>query len=238
MMKTTRFRSYSLAAALAACLLTAGRVSADPVITDGGFEDPAFAANSLNDESGQAFDGWSGDSIGGATHEYIINGNIADLSGNDYGVTPFGAQYLGLNAVYRNSFRSIESQSVTGLTIGQAYTLTFAIANLDGATDPNMSAVASDGTTGSGTVLSQETVSAPKSEGPYGQGTIDFVSETLTFTAASDSVTFSIGNQSKTGTMGLDNVSLAAVPEPTTTAAMLMGTAALAGVVFRRRRAH
>ena len=68
------------------------------------------------------------------------------------------------------------------------------IANLDGASDPNMSIVASDGTTGSGTVLGTKTVEAPVGTGPYGSGYIDFVPETLTFTAASTGITFSIGN--------------------------------------------
>ncbi len=234
-MEITRFYSFALVTALAVGLATCpGRSYAQSII-NGSFEDPAEATNSLTEITATGVPGWTGDSIGGATHEYVINGNIQDLQGRYYGTTPFGQQYLGLNAVANNSFRSIESQSVTNLTLGQAYELTVYIANLDGATDPNISIVASNGTTGSGAVLGTEIVEAPVSTGPYGAGTIDFVPETLDFTAASTSVTFSIGNQSRTGTMGIDNVSLAAVPEPTTTATALLGAAALAGALFRRR---
>ena len=236
-MKIVRFHSFSLAALLAAGLLSTATCgfAAVPSIVNGSFEDPVEATNSLTEITTTGIPGWTGDSIGGATHEYLINGNIQDLQGRYYGITPYGQQYLGLNAVAHNSFRSIESQSVTGLTLGQAYELTVDIANLDGATDPNISIVASDGTDGSGTVLGTEIVEAPVGIGPYGTGYIDFVPETLDFTAASGSVTFSIGNQSKTGTMGIDNVSLAVVPEPTTVATALLGMGTLAGILFRRR---
>ena len=236
-MKTTRLRPFSLAAALGACLLTtAGRAAADPVISDGSFEDPAYVANSLNEVSGQTINGWFGNKIATSTHEYFINGNIQDLQGRNYGITPFGNQYLGINSA-SNNFHSVESQSVTGLTVGQAYALTLYIANLDGASDANISLSVEPNATGTGTPQASATFSAPK-EGPYGQGYIDFVPETLTFTATSTVIDFNISNQSRTGVMGVDNVSIAAVPEPTTTAAMLLGTAALAGVVLRRRRVN
>ncbi len=235
-MKIIRFHSFALATALAVGLATYPSRSHAQSIVNGSFEDPVEATNSLTEITATGIPGWTGDSIGGATHEYIINGNIQDLQGRYYGITSFGQQYLGLNAIANNSFRSIESQRVTGLTLGQTYELTVYIADLDGAADPNASIVASDGTTGSGTVLGSETVEAPVSTGPYGTGTIDFVPETLDFTAASSSVTFSIGNQSRTGTMGFDNVSLAAVvPEPTTAATALLGAATLTGIMFRRR---
>ena len=234
-MNTARIHAFALGTALAIGLTACPSRSHAQSIVNGSFEDPAEVTNSLTEITATGIPGWTGDSIGGATHEYIINGNIQDLQGRYYGITPLGQQYLGLNAVYHNSFRSIESQSVTGLTIGQAYGLTVYIADLDGALDPNISIVASDGTSGSGTVLGTEIVEAPVGTGPYGTGYIDFVPEILDFTAASSSVTFSIGNQSKTGTMGIDNVSLAAVPEPTTVATALLGAAALAGSLFRRR---
>ena len=239
-MKIARFRSLPLVACLTAGLLCTTAKAAVPFVSDGSFEDPAETANSLNNVTGQSFDGWSGDAIGGASSgdngEYLINGNIQDLGGNNYGVTPFGSQYLGLNAVYRNSFRSIESQTVNGLTPGQPYELTIYIANLDGANDPNISLTVEYNATSTGNPAASATFSAPAGEGPYGNGTIDFVPETLIFTPTSNTISFNIGNQSKTGTMGIDNVSLVAVPEPTTTAAALLGTAGLAVLALRRRR--
>ena len=234
-MKIASIHSFALATALAVGLAACPSRSHAQSIVNGGFEDPAEATNSLTEITATGIPGWTGDSIGGATHEYLINGNIEDLQGRYYGTTPYGQQYLGLNAIANRSFRSIESQTDSGFVAGQEYALTVYIADLDGATDPNVSVVATDGTDGTGTILSQQTFEAPVSTGPYGQGTIDFVPETLDFTAMSSNVTFSIGNQSKTGTMGIDNVSLAAVPEPSTTAAALLGVAALAGVTIRRR---
>ena len=202
---------------------------------NGSFEDPAEAANSLTEITATGVPGWTGDSIAGTTHEYIINGNIEDLSGNNYGNPAFGAQYLGLNAVYHNSFHSIETQVVNGFTAGQTYELTFYIANLDGAHDPNIYATASEDS-GSGTLLNGVTFTAPV-EGPYGNGTIDFVQETMNFTALDSTVSFSFSNQSKQGVMGLDNFSVAAVPEPSAWA-LLGSSGALLAVLIRRRRSR
>ena len=69
---------------------------------------------------------------------------MEDLSGNDYGTTPYGAQYLGLNAIAHNSFHSIETQVVSGFTAGDIYEITVDIANLDGATDPKIEVSASE----------------------------------------------------------------------------------------------
>ena len=231
-----RLHSFVLTAAFAAAsLLVIPAPGHAQEFVNGSFENPAEATNSLTEITATGVPGWTGDSIAGSTHEYVINGNIEDLSGNDYGNPAFGAQYLGLNAVYHNSFHSIETQVISGFTAGQVYELTFYIANLDGAHDPNIYASASEDT-GSGTLLNGVTFTAPV-EGPYGTGTIDFVKETMDFTAADGTVSFSFNNQSKQGVMGLDNFSVAAVPEPTTLA-MMGGGIGLAGVVARRRRAR
>ena len=110
------------------------------------------------------------------------------------------------------------------------------IANLDGATDPTIS-VDVDDQSGSGTSLASDRFTAPLREGPYGLGNpIDFVPETLTFTALSDTVSISIGNQSFTGIMGIDNVSVVAVPEPKAAATLLLGVCGLGGGWVVRRR--
>ncbi len=235
-MKNARFRSFALAVAtLAVSFVDTHHASADPTILNGGFEDPAEATNTLTDVTGSGLPDWIGSSIAGATHEYIINGNVMDLSGRYYGTTPYGNQYLGLNAIRNNSFHSIESQTVTGLVSGQAYALTMYIANLDGASDPKVSLGIEFNADGTGNPAYLQTFTTPV-EGPYGVGRIDFVPETLVFTATDNVITFNISNQSKTGTMGIDNVSLSAVPEPTTTAASLLGAGALVGTVIRRRK--
>ena len=215
-------------------VFTTQRAFAVVPVVNGSFEDPAESPNSITEITSTGIPGWTGDSIGGAAHEYIINGNVEDLSGNDYGNPEFGSQYLGLNAVANRSFHSIESQSLTGFVKGRDLTLTVYIANLDGAPDPNVSVTVTNGTSGSGAVLASEVFTAPV-EGPYGDGTIDFVPETLDFTTASTAITISIGNDSYTGVMGIDNVSLAlAVPEPSTWATVLGGVGLL-GLAVRWR---
>ncbi len=227
--------SFTLAAAVAIGLAACPALShAQDLITNGSFENPLEATNSLTEITATGIPGWTGDSIAGKTHEYIINGNIEDLSGNNYGTTPYGQQYLGLNAIYANSFHSIETQVVNGVTIGQTYALTIDIANLDGASDPKVLLTVEPNSTSTGTPLASATFTAPV-EGPYGSGTIDFVPETLIFTATSNVVSLNINNSSKTGVMGIDSVSLVAVPEPTTAAGMLLGAAGLVAVLARRR---
>lgn len=239
----TGLHSVALLASVAIGLGAAASASADPVLVNGSFEQPAEAPNSLTEITYSGIPGWTGDSIGGNAHEYIINGNIQDLSGSFYGTTPFGDQYLGLNAIYRNSFRSIESQVVSGFTVGEQYELTVYWANLDGATDSKVSVVASDGGDGSGDILADGEFTGT-TEGPYGFGTIDFEPVTIDFTAISDTITFSIGNQSRTGVEGIDNVSLtslapqAGVPEPATWAMLISGFGLVGGSLRRSRRAQ
>ena len=237
-MKIVRFCSFALAAAVAVGGLTASRATAKPKIVNGGFEDPAENKNSITEITETGIPGWTGDSIGGNAHEYLINGNVKDLDGRKYGKTPYGAQYLGLNAVAHNSFTSIESQTVKGFKAGTTYEFSLEFADLDGATDSTVSIVLSQGASGSGKVLDDETFTAPVS-GPYGTGKIEFNLAEFDFTPdKSGAITFSIGNLSHQGTMGIDDVKLttpAAVPEPASTAAVLLGLGALAGVASRRR---
>ncbi len=233
-MKISHSSSFTIAAALTVLFLAVSpAVTHAQFFVNGSFENPAEASNSLTEITATGVPGWTGDSIAGSTHEYIINGNIQDLSGNNYGNPAFGSQYLGLNAVYHNSFHSIETQVISGFAAGQVYELTFYIANLDGAHDPSIYATAS-ADSGSGTLLNGVTFTAPV-EGPYGSGTIDFVKETMDFTASDSTVSFSFSNQSKQGVMGLDNFSVAAVPEPSICAPMLAGAGLLGAAIHRRR---
>lgn len=239
-MSGIRFSSLMVTVCLSFTIFAAERAIADPVIVNGSFEAPVEASNSITEITATGVPGWTGSSIGGSTHEYIINGNVTDLQGRNYGTTSFGSQYLGLNAIARRSFHSIESQSVAGFAAGADYALTVHFANLDGAKDAKISVVASDGATGSGAIIASSLFTAPQ-EGPYGLGVIDFIPAVLNFTAISTgSVTFSIGNSSFTGTMGVDNVSLATlapggVPEPTTWAMLIAGFGAI-GICQRARR--
>lgn len=220
-------------------ILSTGSAIAGPTIVNGSFEDQKFAQDSLNEITKTGTTGWVTSTLSGV-HEYVINGLIQDTYDRDIGVTPFGDQYIGLNAVYRRSFHSIVGQGVSGFTIGQEYALTFYFANLDGASDAKMDVSATPGIDGFGLPIAEEIFTAPV-EGPYYDGTIDFLPYTLTFTATSTDMFFAFNNMSFTGIEGLDNVSIAAiggaVPEPAAWA-MMIGGFGLAGAATRRRRAR
>ena len=229
-----RFRLFACMAGLAMSLLTANRASAVPSIINGGFEEPAEASGTITDVktfTGTAaadFD-WTPAFLGG---EYLVSGNY-EVQGARLGTTPFGTQYLGLDG-FRVGAPSVISQSATGFLAGTTYAFTFYLANLGGESRPNVILDLSAGTDGTGDLLAEETYSAPANEGPYGDGVIDFVPVTTFYTPTEDrDITFSIQSVSN-GLIGIDNVSLAVVPEPTTTATIL-AAGGLAGLVARRR---
>lgn len=206
--------------------------AAAPTIVNGSFEEPALAAGTITDARTIGVPGWTPATLGG---EYLISGNVQDLSGNFYGTTPFGTQYLGLNG-FRVGAPSVESQAAFGFVAGTTYAFTFYLANLDGASNPSVLLTLSAGIDGTGDILAQETFTAPRNEGPYGDGAIDFVPQTLFYTPTQDGdIAFSLQSVSN-GVVGIDNVSLAIVPEPATITTTLLGAAALVGLTQARRR--
>lgn len=232
--------------ALAATVLLLGITSpahATPQIVNGGFEDHPAARNEITDITGVGIPGWSGDTIGGV-HQYIVNGEVQIADGSFEGQTPFGSQYLALDQIAHRSFRSIESQSVSGFDVGATYEISLYFASLNnaggadagGLLPPALSLEVGDGLNGEGELLASQTFDATES-GPYGRGEIPFTKVALDFTALSDTVSFSIANQSYHSAIGIDNVSLrevSAAPEPATWALCLFGVG-LIGVVLRAR---
>lgn len=206
----------------------AARTHAEPVIVNGSFEAPAQADPGVYLGGG---DGWIRSFMGPVV---IVSGNIQDNNGDFYGVTPFGLQYLGLD-VRRNGFISRDSQEIAGFVAGQTYALSLYVADSDGGTAPKLNVLFSDG---SDTTYLDQTYNVPVG-GPYGD-VIDFNQVTTFFTSpVTGSVTLSLTNAgafatgANAGSISIDNVSIAAVPEPSTWALALGG---LGGLILLRDR--
>jgi len=261
MNKTTKI------AVLAAAVTFGGAVDATvPVIQNGSFEKDDAAHRQITNVTGQTLEGgWHGNTLGGVS-QYIVDGNAKIASGQREGTTPFGSQYLALDAIQHRSFRSIESQTISGFTVGQSYaiSLNFAALNLSGSNDwtsdllPTLGIAVTDGSDGGGSELVSKLFTVDMT-GPYGQGPIDFTKVSVRFTALSEFATLSISNQSYNSALGIDNVRLrevdgasptaapamrmammtpqaAPVPEPATWTLML-ASFGLVGAMSRRRRA-
>ena len=222
-MKTVRFASLVPLAVLALGHLTAAGASTAPVLLDGGFEDPALAANSF---------------VAGGGTSWTPVGSVFVIS-NDYesfGNTPYGTQYLDLNDA-----NTSDSQSVSGFVAGQTYFLGADFSDIQDGVDPSLTLSVSGAAVASSTFTG--TVG-----GPYGTGTFAFSSAGILFAATtSGSVTITLTNSSGPSgnaffpALAVDNVSLygftqtPTIPEPATTAGLLLGVAALAGVTLRRQ---
>ena len=163
----------------------------------------------------------------------LVNGNIQDNNGNDTGATPFGAQYIGLDK-RGLGFVSGISQTVSDFTAGQAYLLTLYVADFDGGPAPVLEVLLSDN---AGTDYVDNLYNVVVG-GPYGD-TIQFNEVTIPFIAPVDGdITLSLYNSSAyygpPNSFDIDNVSIAAVPEPSSWA--LLGIGAVSFVVLRRRQ--
>ncbi|MBN8691318.1 MAG: DUF642 domain-containing protein [Armatimonadetes bacterium] len=185
------------------------------LIVNGGFEQGAWAPG--GDNSMQLFGG------SGAIMGWSVTGDeIAWIgSSNPYFVSPSeGQRFLDL-AGYNNNGSPGGIQQTFATTIGQQYLLTFdhGASNLYGASKIVASAA---GTTQSWTLTSGAT--------NLWEG------RSMVFTATSTSTTLSIAEdiQNVGGSVyqGVDNVSVVAVPEPSTILALSLGAVAL----LRRRK--
>ena len=228
-MKIACIRPLLLVSILAAGLLTAGSAFADfdPVLLNGGFEDPVQAPNTSTDITQGGLTGWTGATVTGA-QESLVNGNVPNIFGQPYGTTPFGEQYLGLRGFFRGGIRSVESQATGNFVAGQTYEFGVYFSNVGGATGPSLEIDVVDGPDGTGTLIQSVTFES-QDVGPYGDGPIDFTLATVDFTAISTgSVNFSLINNSA-GALALDNASIKVlgVPEPSTWLLLAVGGGAL-----------
>jgi hypothetical protein len=188
-------------------------------------------------------------STGAQASNLITNGSFetGDLTGwtsdSLYGLNPFGTTYgVGMDGTYWHWMAGYEtpittSQTVSGLTVGTTYALTFITAS-EGSNSDLLDVSVNGG--------ANTAFSAPPyipGGGPNGgfwdvwaPHELDFVA-----TGASATITFStVGLNAACCDVGLDKVSLSAVggvPEPATWAMMLVGFGGLGAVLRAHRRA-
>jgi len=220
-----RNRLQSCGIVLASSLLISVSAQAAPVVAggNGGFEavqlgSPYFSTNPAN------VPGWThGGSVGDAL---IWNKNYADVfpahSGEGNQFVTMGGGFGGPNAT------TTWSTSITGLTAGTAYSLSFMMANEDNPFDAQAFQSINVSINGSAPVTFTAAYSGPSYWG-------DWLTETLGFTAVAGTESLVFTATTPTD-VGLDNVQVTAgVPEPSTWAMMLIGFAGLGYMAFRRK---
>lgn len=219
-MKTHRLlppRSFLLAcgAVLALSCAGTGTSAAATLLLNGSFESPLLSPGTGIAGGG---DNWTPSSR---------NSVIASNGFDDIGSTPYGSQFLGLNA------GNADSQTVPNLVAGTTYYLTAYFADAFGGGSPSLTMAVT------GAATASQTYGAPVG-GPYGAAnTIPFTAATLSFVAqTSGAATVTLTDSSPGAAIVVDNVLLdtvAPVPEPSTWALVGLGGAGLLGFGLRRR---
>jgi hypothetical protein len=176
---------------------------------------PALAAGGWGDFANGTVAGWTG-SAG------IIEVDTPGAIGP--GINQFSSQSLEVNA---NSPETV-SQTITGLTVGQTYVLSFAYGDRPGSGDESMNVLLD------GALITTEvdnwfanTPSLVWHEDGYAIVATS-TSETLSFVGLADSGQPSFGNE-------VTNVALLATPEPSTWLLMLSGIGLLGFAAWRQR---
>jgi hypothetical protein len=207
-MKTYPFHPVLTRALFLAVLVLASSSAQAQVLLDGGFESPRLAPNSVQSGAGTVWTVSSGGAL-------IVSNNYENL-----GVTPYGTQYLSLNA------RSSVSQTIAGFVTGETYVLGADFADETG--DPGQTFTLSISGVANASLTLPVLVTG--SEAGYGSGTIPFQSAVIVFQATSNgSATVTLANAPAGGgtndPLAVDNVALygdtVPIPEPSTWALFL-----------------
>ena len=251
-------KMFAMAAVAAAAALSAAGAQAAEFVTNGGFEAHSATVTSNTQFGGgfggQIVNGWTGG--GGAfpgnpdhLQFYYFGGTQTSVSAtNEFGdpqayfhpslstLSPNGGNFVALDGdgLGSSDFRGVLSQNITGLTIGNTYTLSFnwgaaQLINRTGATTEQLHV-----TFGSDVF---DTAIVPNPSGGF-SGWMT-VNTNFKATSTSQLLTFlSIGSPAGLPPIAvLDGVSLhSGVPETATWAMMLVGFGGL-GAMIRRRRA-
>lgn len=200
-------------------------------VQNGSFEavplsSPFFSSNPA-DIPDWTHGGSPGDALLWAVGYFDANGSITTAGA--------GNQFVTMGGGFDGPGTADWSTTITGLTSGDAYVLSFMIATeLGTGIEPGGPQTMSVGFL-SGSSTGSQSFTAPDSSAAYWR---DWVTENYTFVATADSavVDFSVTNQQYD--MGLDNVSVspavAVTPEPSTL--LLFGTGLLGALGVMRRK--
>lgn len=219
-----------------ALMAMVGTVQAAAVITNSSFEND-------NDLSGygyaNSFTGWTagGDDFSGIGKLAGVasSANTTQQEVASSGITPDGT-HVAFMQVFQSIFTTSLSTTVTGLTPGQQYQLTFYdnARHYDAVIDGSV-------TIGGDTILSGHTVGPVEGNLSYTKPYNLVTSSVFTATAASEVLTF-INHKPTTDTVTdatwlIDKVQINAVPEPSAVALLCAGAFGLLAYAWRRRRA-
>jgi hypothetical protein len=221
-------RTQSLAhiLALAAAGLASSPAGAVNLVTNGSFEavqiTSSFSSNPA-DIPGWTHTGDVGDALlWNATFPVCCGGTNSAKTGD-------GNQFVTMGGGYGPFGSSAWSQTLTGLTIGQVYVVSFKMAaEGESPTQQLIAAITS------GSLTPSETFTSPVTNTLFWQ---DWGSESYKFVpnATSATLQFSVLNQQ--WDVGLDSVSVSsAVPEPSTWAMMILGFAGIGFAAYRQAK--
>lgn len=219
--------------------------NATPILVNGNFESTTNGGNKqlsshVTDRTDRTtLTGWTSSNGNDGGYNFVLDSAIANTwdsaiwlrdNGNGYSTSPGGGNVFASDALY---WPGVLSQTVTGLTVGKAYTLTFDYAmaqqtGFSGANKDNFWQVGFGNATQNSALLSLE-------DGGFS----GWKTASMTFTATSVSEVLSfLAKGTAPGAppfMLLDDVALAsAVPEPATWT-MLLGGLGLLAFLARRR---
>jgi hypothetical protein len=185
------------------------RAYAGPDILNGSFEGPVLSPNNILPSGG---DFWTPN----GTAVLLVSNNF-----NSLGTTPYGNQYLGFSLTGAS-----DQQTVSGFLTGQSYVLDFFFADIANNANPQITV------TISGAADAISVFNAPVS-GPNGANPYPFQHAVLPFTTTADGDITFIFTDTGSASVALDNISLSAVPEPSSIAMILLTATVAVGFCLR-----